>query len=175
MSPVVGTRATRATAKTSSVLSLHLPDADRSAAVAAAGSHRWGVSSRCGRVAGFVSSGNSSASIILGPATRISRPPNPASHHRSSLRGQKPVIGLSSDDPGTRPLLFQGPPPGSWICSWCIRNILICKNIQSLLMSLTAFPFALVRGFGAWSFCDPGRLWVAIVGRIIYPTLRAHT
>src|SRR5271157_2026971 len=71
MSPVVGTRATRATAKTSSVLSLHLPDAGRSAAVAAAGSDRWGVSSRCGRVTGFVSSGNSSVSIILGPATRI--------------------------------------------------------------------------------------------------------
>src|SRR5271166_5047877 len=71
MSPVVGTRATRATAKTSSVPSLHLPDADRSEAVAAAGSDRWRVSSRCGRVAGFVSSGNSSVSIILGPAVRI--------------------------------------------------------------------------------------------------------
>src|SRR5271166_6947837 len=71
MSPVVGTRATRATAKTSSVPSLHLPDADRSEAVAAAGSDRWRVSSRCGRVAGFVSSGNSSVSIILSPAVRI--------------------------------------------------------------------------------------------------------
>src|SRR5271165_1134820 len=100
MSPVVGTKATRATAKTSSVPSLHLPDADRSEAVAAAGSDRWRVSSRCGRIAGFVSSGNSSLSIILSPAVRIGDHRTPQVIIDRAFAARNPSSGSSSHDPG---------------------------------------------------------------------------